>query len=548
MGTMGRMRTIERSWANDRVPMVHLRGRCRRRTFSAVGVALLAASPVHAQQGWRLLPSIGLEETITNNVNLEPNATRQSDLVTRLTPGVDISGTTARSSLVGSILLPILLYARTGEENNRVEPLVNLQGKSELVERFFYVDGAINVSQQFYSPFGARPDNLDNATNNRYTSQLYRITPYIKGEGTQRISYELRDDNIWNVLNNAPSALGGVPVTTSNSYTNQLIGTLSREPVPFGWQIDYNRSDVRFTDQPDTQLSELGRLRALYQPDPVVQLSASGGYEHNAFPFTTYNGPIYGVGYKWRPSPLLSSDGYWEHRYFGSSYGFSLDYRTPLSVWSASASRTTTSYPQQLASLPAGADVAALLNTLFSSRVIDPGQRQQLVDEVIRVRGLPGTLLGPVTLYTQQVTLQESANLTFGLLGARNSIFFSGTYLRSEPIAGSGDPLPPSLAGLNDNTQYGANIAWNHQLTELVSTGANLSWSRTVPNAPILLPGEAQPLATTNLTALRVFFSAPVSLRTTVYGGARYQVQTSNSQFNEYNEAAAFIGFRYAFR
>ncbi len=111
--------------------------------------------------------------------------------------------------------------------------------------------------------------------------------------------------------------------------------------------------------------------------------------------------------------------------------------------------------PSSWRTLPAGGDVAALLNSLFSSRVIDPAQRQQLVDQVIRDRGLPGTLSGPVTLYTQQITLQERANVTFGLLGARNSIFFSASYLRSEPIAGSGDPLPPALAGANDNTQYG---------------------------------------------------------------------------------------------
>ena len=88
-----------------------------------------------------------------------------------------------------------------------------------------------------------------------------------------------------------------------------------------------------------------------------------------------------------------------------------------------------------------------------------------------------------------QTAVLVLAIVTFGLLGARNSIFLSASYLRSEPIAGSGDPLPPGLAGANDNTQYGANIVFNHQLTPLISMGANLSWSRTVPNAPILLPG-----------------------------------------------------------
>jgi uncharacterized protein (PEP-CTERM system associated) len=546
MGTMGTGRIADGSHANGRVPLLRSRLRRRGRAIALVGAVSLTATPAHAES-WRFLPSIGLEETLTNNVDLEPTSTRRGDLVSQLTPALGISGKSAHASLYGSIALPILLYVKTGAENNRVEPQVNLTGNAELVERFLFIDGSIYVTQQFFSPFGARPDNLGNSTDNRYTSQVYRISPYIKGEASDKINYELRVDNIWNLVNNAPTSFDGVPVNTSNSYTNQVIGKIARDPLPFGWQVDYNRSDVRFTDQSDSQLSELGRLRLQYQPDPVLQVSASAGYEHNDFPFTTFDGAIYGAGYKWRPSAVLSSEGFLEHRYFGSSYGFNLDYRTPLSVWSVNASRGTTSYPQQLATLPAG-DVTTLLNALFSSRVVDPAQRQQLVDQVIRDRGLPGTLSGPVTLYTQQVTLQEAATVTFGLLGARNSIFFSGSYLKSEPIAGSGDPLPPALAGANDNTQYGANIAWNHQLTQLVSVGANLSWSRTVPNAPILLPGEVENLGTTNLTALRVFFSAPVSPNTTLYGGVRYQVQTSNLLLNEYNETAAFAGFRYAFR
>jgi hypothetical protein len=43
----------------------------------------------------------------------------------------------------------------------------------------------------------------------------------------------------------------------------------------------------------------------------------------------------------------------YERRFFGASYR-SAEHRTPLSVWSLNASRNITSYPQELASLPAG--------------------------------------------------------------------------------------------------------------------------------------------------------------------------------------------------
>jgi uncharacterized protein (PEP-CTERM system associated) len=507
-----------------------------------------AETPSQTETRTRVLqPAIGLEELWTNNVNLQPSDARRSDFVTTIRPSVLINATGAHSRLVGSVAVPIVLYAHTGNENNQVYPQVDLVGNAELVERLFFIDGAINVSQQFFTPFGARPENLESATDNRYTSQMYRVSPYIKGEASGGIKYELRDDNIWNIPNDAPTSFNGASINTAESYTNQVIGRIGRDPLPLGWQVDYDRSEVRFTDQ-DPQLMELGRLRLLVQTDPRLQLGVSGGYERNEFPFSEYSGVIYGAGFKWRPSPVASSEGFWEHRFFGSSYGFSLDYRTPLSVWRVDVSRGITTYPQQLAALPVGGDVQRLLNSVFSSRIVDPTERQALIDQIIRDRGLPETLTDSVTLYTQQVTLQEIANATFGLLGARNSIFFTATYLRQEPIAGSGNPLPPDLAGLNNNTQYGANIVWTHQLAPLVSLGGNVAWARTVPNAPIVLASGTENIGTTNLTTVRVYLSRLLSPRTIIYGGARYQVQTSNSAQNEYDEAAVFVGVNYGFR
>jgi uncharacterized protein (PEP-CTERM system associated) len=506
------------------------------------------APEVARTRTWQIQPTFSIEETLTNNVDLAPSESRRGDLVTQITPGFRVVEKGARTSLEGSVSLPILLYVNTGAENNSVYPQVSLLGNAELIERFFFVDAAANVSQQFLTPFGPQPQDLASATNNRYTSQLYRVSPYIKGEATGNIDYELRNDNIWSNLNDTPTTLDGVPVNATNSYTNQTIGRITRQPRPLGWQVDYRRNDVRFTDQ-GPQLMELGRLRLLYQPDPTLGLGVSGGYERNEFPFSDYSGTIYGFGYEWRPDAVTSSEGFWEHRFFGSSYLFRFNRRTPLSALEIRASRNITTYPQQLAELPAGGAVAELLNSLFSSRIVDPTERQRIVDQFIRDRGLPETLGGgPVIVYTQQVTLQDSANVTLGMIGVRNSIFLNVGYLRQEPIAGSGDELPPLLAGFNDNTQYGVNVVWTHRVTPWVTVGATASWSRTTPNETTVVPGTGGTLGTTNLTTVRALASSPLSPRTSVYAGARYQVQTSNLQGNEYNEAAVFAGLSYQFR
>lgn len=501
----------------------------------AAGTCLFMVASIPAfAESWTFVPSVSLLETLTNNVNLDPSSTRQGDLVSQLTPALSIVEKGTHTSVTGSIAAPIVLYVKTGAENNTVYPQVNLVGNAELVERLLFIDSAINVSQQFYNPFGPQPTNLSSATDNRYTTSIYRISPYIKGEAGNNISYLLRDDNIWNSLN-------GAPVTTNNSYTNQVIGLLRREPVPFGWQLDYNRSAVTFTDQ-STQLMELGRVRFLHDPDPAVELGISGGYERNEFPLSSDSGPTYGVSAKWRPNERTALDSYWEHRFFGSSYGVNFDYRTPLSVWGVHVSRNITTYPQQLASLPAGGDISALLNNLFSSRIADPAERQTIVDNLIRDRGLPQSLDAPLNLYSQEVTLLESASASAGFVGARNTIFFSVFYVKSTPISGSGQALPPELANLNtnNNKQTGASAAWTHKLTELVSFTGSINWTRTVANPPFV--------ETTNQGSVRALWTAPLSTRTSVFGGARYQVQTSNIPTNEYHEVAGFVGVNYSFQ
>jgi uncharacterized protein (PEP-CTERM system associated) len=491
----------------------------------AAWVSLVAFVTAAQAETWRLEPWVNVEETLTNNVNLDSNSTRRGDFVSQITPGFRVRETGAHTSLAGFVSLPILLYARTGSDNNRVEPQVFLLGNWEAIDHFFFVESSINVNQEYVSPFGARSETLANATNNRFTSQTYRITPYIKGD-TSDYSYELRDNNIWTK---------GDSSVVNGAYTNELVGTFQRDPRPLGYAFDVDRTDTKFQDQ-SKQLLELVRMRALYQFDPQVQLSASVGYEHNDLLLESQDNTIYGIGIKWRPSERSNVDASWEHRFFGASYNLAVANRSPLSVWSVTASRNITTYPQQLASLPGGSNVALVLDQLFLSRVPDAAQRQTLVNQLILDRGLPSFLSSGVNIYSQQVTLQESASAMVGLLGARNSVFGSVYRLRQEPITGSG-AVVPALAGFTNNTQYGANLVWSHNLTPLLTLTGIIDGSRTVNNDQ---PGISKQ------GSIRATLTSPLSAQTDVYGGVRYQIFRSDINF-DYDEAAVFVGINHRF-
>ena len=73
-----------------------------------------------------------------------------------MTPTLAFSGVGAHATLTGSLSAPILLYARTGAENNYVYPIANVLGNVEAIDKFFYVEGAA-------TDFAAIPDAVRRA-------------------------------------------------------------------------------------------------------------------------------------------------------------------------------------------------------------------------------------------------------------------------------------------------------------------------------------------------------------------------------------------------
>ena len=496
---------------------------------------MLAASSTAAQTT-RWTPSLGILETLTNNVNLSPSSSAQSDLVSQITPSISINANTARTHLSGTVAVPILFYARTGSENNQAYGQASLTGNVEAIHNFFFIDGTLNVSQQYFSPFGAQPVGLTNATDNRYTSGSYSLSPYIQGGARGDLQYQVRDDNIWNTLN-------GQPFSTSNSYTNVLSANVGRQAPQLGWLAEYDRTSTRFnTQQP--LLTQIARLTAFHTPEPQLRLSADVGYENNDYTFSQSRDTIYGVGATWHPTPRMNVDVHWEHRFFGSSYLFNFSNYTRLSTWNLSASRNITTYPQQIASI-ANVDTASLLNQLFLSTIPDPIERQNFINQYIQQNGLPAFQATPVYFYTQTITLNEQASASVGLLGARNSIVFSAYYLRQQPITAAGTELPGVLQPQNNTTQVGFTAAWSHNLAPNLSSSLIGTWLRTESNAAPGTLGFSGPTRQGYVTAT---LSTTLSAYTTLIGGVRYQVLHEDPTFGSgYTEAAVFVGLTYLF-
>ena len=501
------------------------------RAGDASQTANSAAAPTAQQRRSFVAPTISWESTWTNNVGLATD--RKSDWINEIRPGLEFAGSGAHSKVDGTLSLSALVYARTSS-NDRVLPQANIAGTLEAIDRLLYIDGTVDVSQQYLSPFGARPQDISSATQNRYTSQLYTVSPYLKSKIGDGVDYELRQKSTWSNANG--SSVNGLD---TRSYSSEVSGHIAREARPGGWRLEYDRNDISFAGQSQDETSEIARATGLYRFDPTFQAGISGGYEDDRFFLTHQSGSIYGVSIEWHPNDRMSLTANGEHRFFGTSYHVKADDHSRRVVWSIDASRDVTSYPQQLGTLQAGQDVSALLNALFAPRISDPALRQSAVEQFIRDRGLPSSLSSPLALLTQQLTLAELARGTIGLVGARNSILFNVFRSRVQPVPGTEQDLSPLLAQLINNTQTGAGVTWTHQLAPSVSLTTNGIWARTTQ--------DVAPIGSTRLYELQAILSRNVTALTSIHGGLRYQDSQSDVS-QSFREFAVFVGLTHGFR
>jgi uncharacterized protein (PEP-CTERM system associated) len=100
--------------------------------------------------------------------------------------------------------------------------------------------------------------------------------------------------------------------------------------------------------------------------------------------------------------------------------------------------------------------------------------------------------------------------------------------------------LPPIFSNFNnDTTQQGTNLIWTHNLAPSATLNLSLTAYQSKANGP--------PAGTTNYGSINLFVTSPVSARTTVFAGARYQISRSDIAV-DYNEAAIFAGLTYTYK
>jgi uncharacterized protein (PEP-CTERM system associated) len=505
-----------------------------------IAAAALFAPDACRADRWSVDAGVASELTRTTNASLGL-ATSAPDTIIAVRPHIRLLGEGARLRVSGTAALNAIGYAENTQPKS-LDPEIDLDASLQAIERFLFVDASLRAIQESANPFGARPEP-GATTANSMTTAAFRVAPRIEGTGPGLIKYRLLSDNTWTNDFNAPAT---VVAPDAVGYFGQHTLSIGREPapfgepVPFGWQVEAQHSETRYRDSTLEPLKvDLARATLGYRVAPDLILGLRGGREHTNFTTTDGNngGSIYGIDLRWQPSPRTQLLAWQEHRFFGSSWNLDLAYRTPKIALTLTSSRQLDTSPQSLLDLPATNNVAALLDAILTAQFPDPVQRSQIVNNLIAQRGLPSSTLQPITLQAQRLSVRQQTIASVAILGVRNSVTFSAYRSKTEDAVDSG-PLAAATAPTN-NLQYGASVTLAHRLTPVVDLIGSADWSRIEA-----LETVGTELSTQHTLRLRV--NRTLSLKTTVYAGARLSKFDSNTAVAS-DEKAAFVGIDHRF-
>lgn len=496
------------------------------------GAAVLAGLPWHAANAANWFAEAGLAGRVTYTTNSQLSATGdgQSDVIVDLTPSIVVRGQGGRLRMSGTAALSGVTYVN-GTQSSGFTPTAAFTANLEAIERWLYFDAGLTAAQTAENSFAPRPEG--SSTVNRRTTTQARLSPYIDRPLPNDMRLRVRSDSTW-------TRESGLDGAADESYSARYSLLFEQAPRPFGWALEGERTETEFKDgttpTPDIDVARL-RLRYAFGGQWVV--GARAGYERSdLFVADSRERTFFGAELSWRPTERTQLEGFWEDRAFGSGWQTSFNHRMPRLAWSFSFSRDLTSSAAPLLTLPAGGDVAALLDATLQTRIQDPIERARAVEDIIARQGLPRTLAGPFNLFSDRILLRRSRSGTVTWTTPRGSVAFNVFDRRDE--VPSGDEfalLPGPTAGTA--SQLGAGLRIGHRFTELSTLSGGVSWSRTRDLSSAGEPGSRQWTYSLQL-------DHRLGARTSAFAGARYLEFDSELQ-NSSRETAVFAGLSHRF-
>ena len=294
-------------------------------------MALMAsAAPTKASAAeWRVQPALSVEETYTDNVELD-NAAKESDWITTVTPSVSISGQGARLQASIFYSAAYLYFARSDTQRDDLRHNLSANLSTELINDYLFVDAGAGISQEFLDRRAAISGSDANITENRATVQNYRISPYAVyhfedfANAVLRYQFSHQRSSDDRQINNT-----GVSFTDSTEHVASFTLSSGRRFNRLGWDLTTVYSHEDRSTLFENNESYSAPLGLSYRVSRYLTLLASGGYQDNSGSGDLANrtGETWDVGFILTPGPRSSVSVRYGRQYEDDSFSVNASYR-----------------------------------------------------------------------------------------------------------------------------------------------------------------------------------------------------------------------------
>lgn len=133
-----------------------------------------------------LTPTLAVSEEYSTNIDLDPDDTKESGWITRLTPGGRLRAHGQRGTIAFDGGLTFRQQTAGQDEGWNTDVNLSALLDAELVPDFFVLDGAASVSQQTLNT------QESSSSANQETVQIYRLSPALRSRAGSLAALELR--------------------------------------------------------------------------------------------------------------------------------------------------------------------------------------------------------------------------------------------------------------------------------------------------------------------------------------------------------------------
>lgn len=439
----------------------------------ALLVGLMVVAPAVKADDWRVVAGIGARETYTDNVRLSATD-RKSDFVTEISPYISASKKGARLEADFSYRMQNVWYADDSSRSRTWHQLA-ARSRAELYENELFLDASASVSQQITSLLG--PVGADTATTAGNLTNVSQITlsPYWQHRFGPTANGLLRYTH--------SEVRSGSGVSDSSSDGVQASLTSGSAFRDWSWGVYHSSQSIDYRKRSDVRLSSTSASLG-YRILPELTVQATAGYDDNNYVALAGQkavGSFWQVGATWTPTPRTTVAASTGERYFGKTYGLSLNHRMRRTVWHAGYSRDVTTFTSQF-TVPVTLSTAAFLDALYQSSIPDAATRAQFVQALIATLGLPATVTDPINVLSQLVYLQKRFDASVAFSTAKTTTVLAYYDLSREALE-SGTSAGSVLAAgpfANSQTvkQRGVNLGVSWRLSPRLTATGNLGWTR----------------------------------------------------------------------